>query len=73
MLGRIAALCTAAMFGSWVLILHTPRMLAHIRDANEWTSLLIALAMCGGALAIAGTLARAPAPSPVSEDLSLAR
>lgn len=71
-LGRIAALCAAAMFGSWVLILHAPRVLAHIRDANEWTSLLIALAMCGGALAIAGTMARAPAQRPATEDLLLA-
>lgn len=55
--GRLAALGAAAMFGVWVLILHAPRVLAHPHDANEWTSLLVALAMCGGALLIAGALA----------------
>lgn len=55
-LARIAALCAAAMFGSWVLILHIPRALAHLHEANEWTSVLIALAMCGGSLLIAATL-----------------
>lgn len=55
-LARLAALCAAAMFGSWVVILHIPRALAHLHDANEWTSMLIALAMCGGSLLIAASL-----------------
>ena len=55
-LARMAALCAAAMFGSWVLILHVPRALAHVHEANEWMSMLIALAMCGGSLLIAATL-----------------
>jgi uncharacterized membrane protein len=58
LLARVAAYCVAAMFGSWVIILHTPRVLAHLHEANEWTSLMVALAMCGGALTIAGTLAK---------------
>jgi len=49
------------MFGSWVLILHIPRALAHGRDPNEWTSMLIALAMCGGALLVAEAVLRASA------------
>jgi uncharacterized membrane protein YphA (DoxX/SURF4 family) len=59
-LTRIAAFCTAAMFGSWVLILHLPRTLAHLQDPNEWTSMLIALGMCGGALLIAESVANIP-------------
>jgi uncharacterized membrane protein YphA (DoxX/SURF4 family) len=59
-IARIAALCAAAMFGSWVLILHLPRALAHVHEPNEWTSMLIALAMCGGALLIAATLSNIP-------------
>ena len=62
-LSRVAAYCTAAMFGSWVLIVHTPRVLAHPEGANEWTSLLIALGMCGGALLIASALSNIPSPS----------
>jgi uncharacterized membrane protein len=61
-IARIAALCAAAMFGSWVLILHAPRVLAHGRDPNEWTSMLIALTMCGSALLVAEALSRAGAP-----------
>jgi uncharacterized membrane protein len=63
---RIAALCAAAMFGSWVLILHFPRALAHGREPNEWTSMLIALAMCGGWLLVAESLSRTRAPAAVS-------
>jgi uncharacterized membrane protein YphA (DoxX/SURF4 family) len=56
-LSRIAAYCTAAMFGSWVLIVHAPRVLGSSHIPSEWTSMLIALGMCGGALLIASALA----------------
>jgi uncharacterized membrane protein YphA (DoxX/SURF4 family) len=46
---RLAATLLAIMFGSWVLILHIPRVVAARTDVNEWTSLIIAVAMCGGA------------------------
>ncbi|MEO6210272.1 MAG: DoxX family protein [Gemmatimonadaceae bacterium] len=59
-LARLAALCTAAMFGSWFLILHVPRVVAHAQSADEWTSMPIALAMCGSALLIASSLEPAP-------------
>jgi uncharacterized membrane protein len=51
---RLAATMLGIMFGTWVLILHTPRAAA-AGSRPEWTSLLIALAMCGGAWIIAGT------------------
>jgi hypothetical protein len=57
-IARIAALLTAAMFGSWVLIVHLPRVIAKSHDPNEWTSMLIALAMCGSALLVAATFDR---------------
>ena len=59
---RVAAYCTAAMFGSWVLIVHAPRVLAHLHAPSEWTSMLIALGMCGGALLIASALSNIPIP-----------
>ncbi len=65
-LARIAALLTAAMFGSWVLIVHLPRVAAHAKDPNEWTSMLIALAMCGGALLLAEAFSQGAA-APVLE------
>lgn len=48
---RLATLLLAVMFGSWVLVLHIPRALAHLAHHSEWTSLFVAVAMCGGALA----------------------
>ncbi len=44
------------MFLLWVLLLHAPRVVAALHNANEWTSAFVALAMCGGAFIVAGTL-----------------
>ena len=67
-LSRIAAYCTAAMFGTWVLIVHAPRVFRSSHIPSEWTSMLIALGMCGGALLIASALANiSSAASPVAE------
>jgi uncharacterized membrane protein len=66
---RLAAYCTAAMFGSWVLIVHAPRVLRDSHKPSEWTSMLIALGMCGGALLIASALANiSRAAPPVAEN-----
>ncbi|MEO8703846.1 MAG: hypothetical protein ABI867_27595 [Kofleriaceae bacterium] len=49
---RIAAIMLGAMLGSWVLLLHLPRVV----EANtrpEWTSMLVALTMCGAAWVVA--------------------
>jgi uncharacterized membrane protein len=56
--GRLAATLLGVMFGAWVISLHAPRVAAKLRDQGEWTSLLVATAMCGGALLIGGSLAR---------------
>jgi len=60
--GRLAATLLAVMFGLWFLLLHIPRALAHLHERNEWGSAIVALAMCGGSLLIAGSL-RANRPS----------
>jgi uncharacterized ion transporter superfamily protein YfcC len=51
---RLAATLAAVMFGAWVVILHAPRVAADPKPA-EWTSLLVAVAMCGGAWLVAGS------------------
>ncbi len=48
---RLAGYMLAAMFLIWVAILHAPRVAASPHSGNEWTSMLIALAMAGCALA----------------------
>jgi hypothetical protein len=50
---RLAAILTTVMFGSWVVVLHVPRMIER-RHADEWTSMFIATAMCGGAWLLVG-------------------
>ena len=57
---RLAGYMLAAMFLLWVAILHAPRVAASPHNGNEWTSMLIAVAMAGSALAAA---ASAPAKS----------
>lgn len=57
MQARLAATLLGVMFGAWVIILHAPRVAANPVKRDEWTSLLIATAMCGGAWLLAGSLA----------------
>jgi uncharacterized membrane protein len=54
--GRLAAMLLALMFGLWFLVLHIPRAVAHLHEKNEWGSAIVALAMCGGSVLIAGSL-----------------
>lgn len=56
--GRLGATLLGAMFCIWVVILHAPRVYAAPHNGNEWTSLFVALAMCGGAWLVAGTIPR---------------
>ena len=51
---RLAAGLSAAMIFSWVILLHIPRALADLHNANEATAVFEALAMGGTALMLAG-------------------
>jgi uncharacterized membrane protein YphA (DoxX/SURF4 family) len=53
---RLAATLLAVMFGSWVVIVHAPRVT--IDSSREWTSLIVALAFCGASWIAAETFAR---------------
>jgi uncharacterized membrane protein YphA (DoxX/SURF4 family) len=46
------------MFGLWVIVLHTPRVLADVHKANEVNSLIVALACCGASWVVATTRSR---------------
>jgi hypothetical protein len=46
------------MFLLWVAGLHAPRVFAARHNGNEWTSLLVALAMCGASWVISGKTAK---------------
>jgi len=56
-LAPLAATLLGTMFFLWVVMLHLPRAVAALHNANEWTSLLVALAMSGGSFVIAGAMA----------------
>jgi uncharacterized membrane protein YphA (DoxX/SURF4 family) len=55
---RLAAALLAVMFGSWVLIVHVPRVIGAQGNKNEWTSLFVAVAMCGGAWIVSRAVER---------------
>ncbi len=52
---HLAATLLAIMFFLWVCIEHAPRVIASPNMETEWTSLFVALAMCGISLMIAGS------------------
>jgi hypothetical protein len=59
--GRLAwwaATLLGVQFLIWVVVLHLPRALAAHGSGKEWTSLFVAMAMGGGAWAIAGSADR---------------
>ena len=54
---RLACLWHAAMCLVIFALLHVPRVAADAGNRGEWTSLFVALALCGAALAFAGRFA----------------
>jgi hypothetical protein len=48
-----AAFLLGVMFLLWVVLLHSPRVVAHPHNTDEWSSAFIALAMCGGSWIVA--------------------
>jgi uncharacterized membrane protein YphA (DoxX/SURF4 family) len=52
---RLAATLAATMYGSWVLIVHIPRVAAATHDAFEWNGIFVATALCASALLVSGT------------------
>jgi uncharacterized membrane protein YphA (DoxX/SURF4 family) len=53
---RLAANLLGLMFLLWFVLLHVPNVATMLRDGNQWNSAFVALAMCGGAWILSGTL-----------------
>jgi len=53
---RLAATLAGIMYGSWVLLVHIPRVMATPRDAFEWNGIFVATALCGSALIVASRI-----------------
>ncbi len=58
-LARLAATLAGAMYASWALILHVPRVAADTGNQGEATSLFMAVALCGAAWIIGGAVGSA--------------
>jgi uncharacterized membrane protein len=56
-LAPLAAALLGIMFLLWVVMLHATRVGAALHNANEWTSMFVALAMSGGSWIVAGAMA----------------
>jgi uncharacterized membrane protein len=54
--GGLAATWLGIMFLLWVIVLHGPRVAAQPRNADELSSLLVALAMGGASFVVARSL-----------------
>jgi uncharacterized membrane protein len=54
-LGKLSSLMLALMFFLWVVTLHAPRVATKLTNGDEWSSLFVALAMCGASLLISRT------------------
>ena len=55
---RLATTLLAIMFASWVVIVHAPRVAASPANADEWSSMIIALSCCGASLIMRSGAAR---------------
>jgi hypothetical protein len=58
-LDRWAGFLLGVMFLLWVVLLHAPRVVADLHNADEWSSAFIALGMCGGSWIVASHARRA--------------
>lgn len=53
---RLAATLAGAMYGAWALILHVPRVITDTGNGQELANLFVAVALCGAAWVIAGSV-----------------
>jgi len=63
---RLTATLLAAMYASWIAIVHVPRLLT-AGDRSEWTFVFLALALCGSAVALAAEEKRSAGSAPLRE------
>ena len=58
-LAPLASRLVVLMYGSWLILLHIPRVVAALHDRHEWTTLFVAVAINGGAWALMSYLTKA--------------
>jgi uncharacterized membrane protein YphA (DoxX/SURF4 family) len=55
---RLGAGLLGLMFLLWTVLLHAPRVFAHIHNKDELTSLFVALAMSGGSFIVGAVVSK---------------
>jgi uncharacterized membrane protein YphA (DoxX/SURF4 family) len=63
---RLAAILLGVMFLLWAVVLHAPRVAASPHNGDEWSSLFVAIAMCGSCFIIAAAAASKDRPNDLS-------
>lgn len=58
---RLAATLAGAMYGTWAVILHVPRVLDSLGNRAEATSLFVAITLCGAAWLVADSVTKSDA------------
>ncbi len=51
-LARTALMLSAAMYGSWIFLVHAPLVIATPAQSSAWSNLIITAALCAAALAV---------------------
>jgi len=57
-LAKAAAALVGAMFASWIVLVHLPRLLAAPGDRSEWVAAALAFALTGVVWTLQGALSR---------------
>lgn len=60
-LAPLASMGLGTMFVLWFFLLHAPRVAAHPRNGDEWTSAFVALAIAGGSFLLTSAFAKTSA------------
>jgi uncharacterized membrane protein len=53
---RLGATLLGVMFLLWVVVLHLPLVVSQPRNGNKWSSLFVAIAMCGSCFIVAAAM-----------------
>lgn len=70
---RLAATLLTIMFGTWAVILHIPRVAPTPQIRGEWTSLFVAITLCGAAWLIRESLVQSKRDTAAAPGVSHAR
>jgi hypothetical protein len=53
--GKVVSLCLFALCVGWLVLLHVPRILRSMHNADDWSSGFVVLGLCGASLLIAAS------------------